>query len=154
MNSLSARCTWDFDLTVPVNTIVVASGELVEQVLSPSQTTKLCSFRMDVPVSSACVGLAAGPFEVIQDVDNEKLFYFCPPGYIDGMDNSVALTPKALESMEDYLTPTPPSHPLPAFPFKSYKQVPFPSILPHLTSVSLTLSPSSLHSVSIRFLFL
>ena len=114
-NSENVRCTWEFDLTVPVNIVVIANGELVEQVLTPSRTSKVCSFRMSAPISTAGIGLTAGPFEAIQDPDNDKLFYFCPPGYLAAMDNSISIMSKAIDSIVDYLS-------IP-FPFQSYKQV-------------------------------
>jgi len=65
LDAISTRCSWEFEFLVPLDCIVVASGELTDQVVSPSETTKSCHFKSLVPTSAHAIGFAAGPFEVL-----------------------------------------------------------------------------------------
>lgn len=124
IDSVTARCTWDLEFQVPLDCTIVASGDLINQVAN-SSNGKTCHFKMPTAVSASCLGLAAGPFEILQDPADEMLFYFCPPGYFDAMEYSVSVMAKALETMTWYLGSS--------LPFQTYKQVRITLFLPFCT---------------------
>ncbi|KAG1173845.1 hypothetical protein G6F70_005514 [Rhizopus microsporus] len=87
VDRISERCTWDMEFIVPRkesgNTIpeydgegafdeedcmmVVCSGDLIEQVIHPTDTTKkIVHYSLSVPTPAPFIGFAVGPFEMIK----------------------------------------------------------------------------------------
>ncbi|KAI0304611.1 hypothetical protein BC826DRAFT_1088837 [Russula brevipes] len=83
IDSLWERCTWDFEFVVPRSledspvaldedaqtehpTLVICSGELIEQVAHPYSSNKtIFTFSQTTPTSVQHIGFAAGPFHVL-----------------------------------------------------------------------------------------
>ncbi|KAH9968683.1 TATA-binding protein associated factor Taf2 [Russula dissimulans] len=83
IDSLWERCTWDFEFVVPRSledsptaldedaqsehpTLVICSGELVEQVAHPYNSNKtIFTFSQATPTSVQHIGFAAGPFHIL-----------------------------------------------------------------------------------------
>ncbi|CAO3616923.1 unnamed protein product [Cunninghamella echinulata] len=85
IDRIGERCTWDMEFVVPrrmgVNnmeidtdvtydedaTVVVCSGEMVEQVIHPKDPSKkIVHYNLSVPTSAPFIGFAIGPFEMIK----------------------------------------------------------------------------------------
>ncbi|KAI9511720.1 hypothetical protein F5148DRAFT_1168299 [Russula earlei] len=83
IDNLWERCTWDFEFVVPRSledspaaldedaqsehpTLVICSGELVEQVAHPYNSSKtIFTFSQATPMSAQHIGFAAGPFHIL-----------------------------------------------------------------------------------------
>ncbi|KAL1740041.1 hypothetical protein HDZ31DRAFT_15269, partial [Schizophyllum fasciatum] len=137
------RCTWEIEIVVPryleeidpddengensANpTVVICSGELVEQVAHPHNSNKtIYIFSQPVPTSVQRIGIAAGPFHVIPiviDVSTDDatgtsqvpMHAFCLPGH----EALLASTTSSLrQAMSFYSTECG------SYPFGSYKVV-------------------------------
>ncbi|XP_065176434.1 transcription initiation factor TFIID subunit 2-like isoform X2 [Sycon ciliatum] len=79
VDMLSEICTWDIEVTVPSDMLVVSCGKLMEQILSDDERLKTYVFNLSVPTSACKIGLTAGAFQVISDPKVEEMMYFCPP---------------------------------------------------------------------------
>ncbi|KAI9315007.1 hypothetical protein BX666DRAFT_1965766 [Dichotomocladium elegans] len=86
IDKISERCTWDMEFIVPrrmgnnftqesseehyddsEETVVVCSGEVVEQVLHPTDPTKkIVRYSLPIPTAAPYIGFAVGPFEMIK----------------------------------------------------------------------------------------
>ncbi|KAI8388692.1 Bromodomain-containing protein [Radiomyces spectabilis] len=87
IDRVSERCTWDMEFIVPRKmgstavtdydaessldeedaTVVVCSGEVVEQVIYPSDISKkIVHYSLAVPTAAPFIGFAIGPFEMIK----------------------------------------------------------------------------------------
>lgn len=87
IDKVSERCTWDMEFIVPRKVdgalvpeydgegafdevdgmMVVCSGDVVEQVIHPTDTTKkIVHYSLSVPTSAPFIGFAIGPFEMIK----------------------------------------------------------------------------------------
>ncbi|KAG8920123.1 hypothetical protein FRC01_000907 [Tulasnella sp. 417] len=160
VDNLWERCTWDLQFVVPrflderpdeeeegnFPVVVVASGDFMEQVSHPYNSSKnIFLFNQPVPTSVQHIAFAAGPFHVLElpieesPVDAEKedeeevlqpqMHVFCLPG-LEGM---LATTTSFYRSaMRFYST-------LGAYPFGSFKAV-FVDELPTQRFDSATLS--------------
>ncbi|CAO3608282.1 unnamed protein product [Cunninghamella blakesleeana] len=134
IDRIGERCTWDMEFVVPrrmgVNsmdietdttydedaTVVVCSGEMVEQVIHPKDPSKkIVHYNLSVPTSAPFIGFAIGPFEMIKlspsqlqeevlnaaELDESQqqslmaeinmmsnIFAFALPGYKEELNNS------------------------------------------------------------------
>ncbi|KAI0308085.1 hypothetical protein B0F90DRAFT_1680044 [Multifurca ochricompacta] len=104
IDSIWERCTWDFEFVVPRcledspatldedtqsehPTLVICSGELVEQVAHPYNSNKtIFTFSQATPTSVQHIGFAAGPFHVLP----------ISAGDVTGDDSSNSLQPLML----------------------------------------------------------
>ncbi|KAI9279295.1 hypothetical protein BY458DRAFT_502620 [Sporodiniella umbellata] len=85
IDSVSDRCTWDMEFVVPRKEtflteyenegafdeeggmMVVCSGDMIEQVLHPQDSTKkIVRYNLSVPTSAPFIGFAIGSFEMIK----------------------------------------------------------------------------------------
>ncbi|KIO26946.1 hypothetical protein M407DRAFT_233870 [Tulasnella calospora MUT 4182] len=160
VDNLWERCTWDLQFVVPrflderpdedeegnFPVVVVASGDFMEQVSHPYNSSKnIFLFNQPVPTSVQHIAFAAGPFHVLElpieespaDAEKEdeeevlqpQMHVFCLPG-LEGM---LATTTSFYRSaMRFYST-------LGAYPFGSFKAV-FVDELPAQRFDSATLS--------------
>ncbi|KAI0323074.1 hypothetical protein OF83DRAFT_1234654 [Amylostereum chailletii] len=147
VDNMWERCTWDFEFIVPRYledrgedrgsddeddeeqeehpTVVVCSGELVEQVAHPFNSNKsIFVFSQSILTSAQHIGFAAGPFHVLSiPVENNsndeagsssqpQMHAFCLPGHELSLAVSVAFTRQA---MSFYSTE------FGSYPFGSYK---------------------------------
>ncbi|KAF9531853.1 hypothetical protein CPB83DRAFT_785561 [Crepidotus variabilis] len=138
------KCTWEFEFVVPryleepdlnhdddetsdaIPTIVVCSGELVEQVAHPNNSNKtIFLFTQAVLISVQHVAFAAGPFHLLSippDVAAEEptggsqplIHAFCLPGQEQYLSSSTSTVRTA---MSFYATE------FGSYPFGSYKMV-------------------------------
>ncbi|KAI0028582.1 hypothetical protein K488DRAFT_80600 [Vararia minispora EC-137] len=147
IDSLWQRQTWDFEFIVPRcleerdeeqadddgdvqgehPTVVVCSGDLVEIVAHPYNSSKsIFIFSQGSPVSSQHVGFAAGPFHVLQitkettshdatdDTHQVPMTAFCLPGQEAALSSSVLFLRQA---MSFYVSE------FGSYPFGAYKLV-------------------------------
>ncbi|KAG9008792.1 hypothetical protein FRB90_008736 [Tulasnella sp. 427] len=144
VDNLWERCTWDLQFVVPrflderpedeeegnFPVVVVASGDFVEQVSHPYNSSKnIFLFSQSAPTSVQHIAFAAGPFHVLElpieespaDADKEdeeevlqpQMHVFCLPG----LERMLATTTSFYRSaMRFYST-------LGAYPFGSFKAV-------------------------------
>lgn len=126
VDSIWERCTWDFEFVVPRSledspatidedvqsehpTLVVCSGELVEQVAHPYNSNKtIFTFSQATPTSVQHIGFAAGPFHVLpisagdvagDDPGNSSqplMHSFCLPGRENQLAASVPFVRQAM----------------------------------------------------------
>ncbi|KAF7727505.1 hypothetical protein EC973_007483 [Apophysomyces ossiformis] len=86
IDRISERCTWDMEFIVPRKmgatmveydaegplddedaTVVVCSGEVMEQILHPTDASKkIVHYSLSVPTSAPFIAFAIGPFEMIK----------------------------------------------------------------------------------------
>lgn len=87
VDRMSERCTWDMEFIVPRKEngisipeydgegsfdeengmMVVCSGDVIEQVLHPTDSTKkIVRYSLSVPTPAPFIGFAVGPFEMIK----------------------------------------------------------------------------------------
>ncbi|ORX42682.1 hypothetical protein DM01DRAFT_1350220 [Hesseltinella vesiculosa] len=85
IDNICERCTWDMEFVVPRRmgqsllevdndtaydedaTVVVCSGEMIEQVIHPKDPSKkIVHYNLSVPTSAPFIGFAIGPFEMIK----------------------------------------------------------------------------------------
>ncbi|ORZ15810.1 hypothetical protein BCR42DRAFT_415941 [Absidia repens] len=85
IDRIAERCTWDMEFVVPRRmggnamdidsdstyeedaTVVVCSGEVVEQVIHPKDPSKkIVHYNLSVPTAAPFIGFAIGPFEMIK----------------------------------------------------------------------------------------
>jgi hypothetical protein len=127
-NDMAERSTFDLEITCPVGYVVVASGELEQQVFSDAtETTVTFMYSCKVPILARCLGLAVGPYHPVPDHVKSEVTHFitkevvngsprpCSPKAVEALHHSVANLPTALDSFTHYLN----SH----YPHPSYQQV-------------------------------
>ncbi|KAK7058614.1 hypothetical protein VNI00_002250 [Paramarasmius palmivorus] len=144
IDNLWEKCTWEFEFVVPryleerepgedddatdlTPTVVVCSGELVEQVAHPYSSHKtIFLFSQAVLTSVQHIAFAAGPFHLIQiSADNNPddassgasqplIYAFCLPG----QESMLASTTTALRPAMNFYTTE-----FGSYPFSSYKVV-------------------------------
>ncbi|KAM6498612.1 hypothetical protein JOM56_006560 [Amanita muscaria] len=160
VDNIWERCTWEFEFVVPryleervptedddeINdlspTIVVCSGELVEQVAHPNNSNKtIFLFSQSIPTSVQHIAFAAGPFHLYSippdhtaddasGIAQPLMYAFCLPGYGSVLPTSTAFLRSA---MSFYSTE------YGSYPFGSYKVV-FVDQMPSQRFDSATLS--------------
>ena len=121
VDSLWERCTWELEFIVPsevqgLPTMVVSSGELVEQVVHPNTPSKTIFYYLQpTPTTVQHITFAAGPFEMITICETPKpILAFCLPGDRELLVNSTTTLPRA---MSFYSTE------FGSYPFSEYKLV-------------------------------
>eukprot|EP00158_Paraphelidium_tribonemae_P009272 Partr_v1_DN28819_c0_g2_i5_m33142 putative TAF2 RNA polymerase II, TATA box binding protein (TBP)-associated factor len=141
------RCSWDIQVTVPLvssafdaaDNIVVANGDLLRQVVHPSDSAKkICFFHLSQAVSSAGVAIAAGPFVMLPLTGFPAYcrgWAFCPPGYEEALDHSSSFISKAMEFFSQFIGAS--------FPFSTFKLVFMPEPLHDSIMVGCTVSVMS-----------
>lgn len=103
LDTLSDRSTYEFQLTVNADLMVISSGELIEQVLSEDQRKKTFFYSISIPTSAQSISLAVGPFEILADSQRSQLTHFCLPGRTKELSHSTSFLAKALNFYEEYL---------------------------------------------------
>jgi transcription initiation factor TFIID subunit 2 len=104
IDSSSELCPWDISVTVPANMFALASGELTEQVLTADERRKTFYYTLTVPTSAPCIGLAIGPFEVFPDPILPELTYFCLPGLLPILKNTVSFVSGVFGYYEEFFS--------------------------------------------------
>lgn len=137
IDNLWERCTWEFEFIVPryleeidpldddttdlSPTLVICSGELVEQVTHPFSSHKsVFLYHQPVPTSVQHIAVAAGPFHLYTIPSDDEttqapyMYGFCLPGH----ESLLATSTSILRSAMTFYTSQ--CH---GYPFKSYKVV-------------------------------
>ena len=146
VDTLWDRCTWEIELIVPrsikvaaddglediqvveeLPILAIASGELVEQVSHPHNSSQVIfHYAQSAPTSAHHIGFAVGPFHILDlsppPVDDApvvedgqaKLHAFCLPGFEAELAHSVSFIRQALDF---YVTE------FGSYPYSSYKLV-------------------------------
>ncbi|KAK4688551.1 transcription initiation factor TFIID subunit 2, partial [Tremellales sp. Uapishka_1] len=136
VDNLWERCTWELEFVVPRYLeagepdgeeeehpiLVVASGELIEQISHPNDPHKVIFYFIQTnPTSVQQIAFAAGPFQVLSiptSTENaqKSIIAYCLPGddTMDLLRNSTSFLPKA---MTYYTTE------FGSYPFTAYKAV-------------------------------
>jgi transcription initiation factor TFIID subunit 2 len=78
------------ELTCDANFLVIASGELQEQVFNDDETKKTFYYRFNVPTLAQGISMAVGPFEVLPDPKIGYVTHFCLPGKMKQLLNCVS----------------------------------------------------------------
>jgi len=84
------RCTFDFEITAPLDSIVVCSGDMIDQIKTADRTRKIVSYRLVEPTEARSIMLAVGPFEVHPDPTIPFVTHFCLPGRMRALVNATA----------------------------------------------------------------
>lgn len=85
-----SRCTFRFDVSVSKEYVVVGSGQLVDRRQSPCGKFVAFEFVVDRPIAAHMLGLAVGPFECMDDVEDGQNHArnFCLPASENNRDVS------------------------------------------------------------------
>ena len=127
----TVRTTFDFWLTAPVSTTILANGEL-EGETENGDGTKTAHWRLDKPCPSYLCCLAAGDFTRFDDeeVDGRRLSYFGPTRFTpEQVHLPFAKTPAMMRWLEQRL-----GRP---FPYPKYFQLALPEIGGAMENISL-----------------
>ncbi|KIY52676.1 hypothetical protein FISHEDRAFT_63651 [Fistulina hepatica ATCC 64428] len=148
IDSQTSKCTWEFEFVVPSTledtpVVVVASGEFVEHVVHPYNSSKLLfMFALTVPTSPQHVGFAAGPFHVLSLPDPDDapdalpIHAFCLPNHAALLQPTTA----ALRPAMSYY-----SADFGAYPYSSFKAVFVDELpVPRFDTAALAIAPTSL----------
>jgi hypothetical protein len=102
------RCAYDLEIIVPTGMIAVASGELKGSSLEESTEAGRASrtrfvFQVPEPVLASDIAFSAGLFRVLPDrIRPQSVTYFCLPGFVRQLVNTVDFLPAAMEFLENY----------------------------------------------------
>lgn len=104
----AVRCPFELEIVVPTGMIAIASGELKNSVLeqhtapgNPSRTRFV--FQNPEGVLASEIAFAAGSFRVLPDrVRPQSVTYFCLPGFVRQLVNTVDFLPAAMDFLEHY----------------------------------------------------
>jgi transcription initiation factor TFIID subunit 2 len=103
-----ARCPYELEIVVPTGMIVVASGELKNSILEQHMASGMTSrtrffFQIAEGVLASEIAFSAGYFRVLPDrVRPQAVTYFCLPGFVRQLVNTVDFLPAAMDFLEHY----------------------------------------------------
>lgn len=115
IDTYTEPCTWLLELTCDVTMTAVASGVLVETLLSNDRSRKTFRYQVATPTSAPNIGIAIGHFEILMDPKMHEITHFCLPRLKPLLRHTTSSLHVIIGFYEELLGFR--------FPFASYKQV-------------------------------
>lgn len=115
-DSLSERCTFDFQLTCPAGMIVIASGRLKDKTYVDASQEKITfSFSCEIPIAARAFGFVCGAYQAIPGNEDVTHFVSTSANKSSAQKVLVADTAAVFQIYEECVSSS--------YPYESYKQV-------------------------------